>query len=295
MRRINPLVAAAIAVVIVVGTLLALEAFRRAAPSTDGDQPLGAPESLVIYRPAEGRFFLGTVARLGRQATVTAEVFFGAAGDQPLLGDWDGDGIDSVGVYRPSTGQFFLKNENTSEAAVAHTVLFGAPYSGDPAGEPRALVGDWDGDGKDGIGLFLPGQGQFVLRNALSNGPADLTIFYGAAGDQPLAGDWNSDGKDTVGVYREAEGLFLLTDETGGSPVPAYRGRLGGRGNLAFVVDYAGRRRPGLALFDVESGRIAFAPVPPITTQPSLDMVMEGAMLFGTRGDIPLAGRLIRE
>ena len=30
--------------------------------------------------------------------------FFGAPGDVPFVGDFDGDGIDEVGLYRPSSG-----------------------------------------------------------------------------------------------------------------------------------------------------------------------------------------------
>ena len=30
-------------------------------------------------------------------------------GDIPVAGDWNGDGKDAVGVYRPSTGQFVLE------------------------------------------------------------------------------------------------------------------------------------------------------------------------------------------
>ena len=36
-----------------------------------------------------------------------------------MAGDWDGDGDDSVGVYRPSAGEFFLKNDNTAGFADA--------------------------------------------------------------------------------------------------------------------------------------------------------------------------------
>ncbi|MCB1247449.1 MAG: hypothetical protein KDB69_09290, partial [Acidimicrobiia bacterium] len=34
--------------------------------------------------------------------------WFGAVGDIPLMGDWNCDGDETVGVFRPSTGQWFL-------------------------------------------------------------------------------------------------------------------------------------------------------------------------------------------
>jgi hypothetical protein len=37
--------------------------------------------------------------------------------EQLLAGDWDGDGDDTVGVYRPSIGTLFVNLENTNGAA----------------------------------------------------------------------------------------------------------------------------------------------------------------------------------
>jgi hypothetical protein len=34
-----------------------------------------------------------------------------------LAGDWDGDGDDTVAVYRPSTGRVYVNLENSSGAA----------------------------------------------------------------------------------------------------------------------------------------------------------------------------------
>ena len=38
---------------------------------------------------------------------------FGAPGDIPLAGDWDGNGTVTMGLYRPSNSTFFLRNANT--------------------------------------------------------------------------------------------------------------------------------------------------------------------------------------
>jgi len=56
------------------------------------------------------------------------------------------------------------------------------------------LVGDWNGDGTDGIGIFRPhpttGVGFFILRDGLS-GPVDHVFGYGQGTDSPLVGDWD--------------------------------------------------------------------------------------------------------
>ena len=47
-------------------------------------------------------------------ATVRSERF-GQTGDQTVVvGDWDGDGKDTTGVFRPSNGVIFLKNQNST-------------------------------------------------------------------------------------------------------------------------------------------------------------------------------------
>ena len=128
---------------------------------------------------------------------------FGDPGDQPVCGDWDGDGIDTPGIYR--NGVFFVRNSLTSGPA---DVVIGY---GDPGDQP--VVGDWDGDGKDTIGIFRGGS--FYLRNSLSTGVADVTFSYADPWDKPFVGDWDGDGKDTIGVFRSGVWFLRDTNTTG--------------------------------------------------------------------------------
>ena len=42
--------------------------------------------------------------------------YFGLPGDVPLAGDWDCDGIDSAGMWRPETGFMYLQDDATGVA-----------------------------------------------------------------------------------------------------------------------------------------------------------------------------------
>jgi surface antigen len=53
------------------------------------------------------------------------------------------------------------------------------------------LVGDWDGDGRDGIGYYDPRNGTFHLRDSPSAGRASYTFKFGPRGMIPLAGNWS--------------------------------------------------------------------------------------------------------
>ena len=95
------------------------------------------------------------------------ETAYGRAGDEVLIGDWDADGTDSPSVRRGNG--YYLKNSFTGGAAdvVTHVGLAALPGLAGVAGD-AALIGDWDGDGRDTVGLY---------RTTMSEGEPD-----GAAG-----------------------------------------------------------------------------------------------------------------
>ena len=123
----------------------------------------------------------------------TQRFYFGIPSDQPVMCDWNGDGIDTVGLFRASSGFLYLRNSNTQGVGEVE-IFYGIP--GD-----KPVCGDWDGDGVDSIGVFRSSNKTFYLRNSITQGFADLTFGFNLAGSVPVAGDWNGDGIDTVGLY----------------------------------------------------------------------------------------------
>ena len=164
----------------------------------------GGPDTTGVFRPSNGILFLKNTNTTG---FADVGLNYGLGGDYPVVGDWDGNGTITIGVYR--NGSFFLRNRNTIGFA---DVVF--PF-GSPGDQP--IAGDWDGDGVDTIGLFRPSNGQFFLRNSNSAGNPDVSFFLGNVGDVGIAGDWNNDGLDTTGVFRPTNGIIFLknTNDTG--------------------------------------------------------------------------------
>ncbi|HYP25781.1 MAG TPA: BACON domain-containing carbohydrate-binding protein [Blastocatellia bacterium] len=155
-----------------------------------------------VFRPGNGALFLKNTNASGFADVMLT---YGLPGDIPLSGDWNGDGIDTIGVYR--NGDFLLRNSNTNGFADI-VVSFGVP--GD-----QPIVGDWDGDGIDTIGIYR--NGDFLLRNSNTSGPPQLVFSLGVSGDVAISGDWNGDGIDTTGVFRPSNGaLFLKNANTTG-------------------------------------------------------------------------------
>lgn len=128
--------------------------------------------------------------------------YYGAPGDTPLLCDWNGDGIATVGVYRESTG-YLLLHDGLSTGAASYEFYYGIP--GD-----RPLCGDWNGDGIDTIAIFRPSESRFYLRNVNSQGFGQKEFRFGFPNGVPFAGDFNGDGIDTVGVRDPKNGFVAL-------------------------------------------------------------------------------------
>jgi len=74
----------------------------------------------------------------------------------------------------------------------------------------RGIVGDWNNDGTDTIGVYRPSTRTFFLSNSNTNPNVDTNLAFGIDGDMPVVGDWNNDGTDTIGVYRPSTRTFNL-------------------------------------------------------------------------------------
>lgn len=146
---------------------------------------------LVVYRRAPRSVFL--VHRAGRKPK---RMRLGTATDQPVLGDWDGNGRADVGVWSADTGRFTLRVGKQSPT----TLSFGARSD-------QPVAGDWDGDGTWEVGVRSPATGAWSLRSA--DGSV-RTVSLGGAADLPVTGDWDGDGRTDVGVFDQSTATFTL-------------------------------------------------------------------------------------
>ncbi|MBX7166181.1 MAG: NF038122 family metalloprotease [Pirellulales bacterium] len=167
------------------------------------------------FAPASAQFAVGFP---GNPGAPNMNWTMGIPGWLSISGDWNGDGIDTVGLYNPATAQFFLSN------ALGNSIADVTPFTyGMPGWIP--LAGDWNNDGIDTVGLYNPATAQFFLRNANTTGTADIAPFnYGLPNWRPVVGDWNGDGIDTIGLYQPSSASFFLrnTNSTGVADVTPF-------------------------------------------------------------------------
>ncbi|HKD76206.1 MAG TPA: hypothetical protein VKB76_11960, partial [Ktedonobacterales bacterium] len=224
-------------------------------------------------------------------------ITFGNNGDIPLAGNWTGNGVDYIGVYRPSTATFYLTTSNDqSSGKVVYQFVFGNPNW-------LPIVGDWTGSHRDSIGAFDPATNLFYLKYALpapSSSPvgagyADATISLGNHGDIPIAGKWVASwGHAGIGVFRPGNATFYLSSTVvgGTSATPAGATVLnnplhfGTTGDLPITGDWNGDGQTGIGVFR-PSNNFFYLKDDPITPPGNLSYP---AFEYGDAGDKPLAG-----
>lgn len=184
---------------------------------------------------------------------------FGLPNDIIVPGDYDGDTIADIAVWRPSDGKFYLQ-QSTAGFGAFHWGMFGdipvpAEYSANGitdfavfregvfhifshiqgyytqtvgTAQDRPAVADYDGDSRTDPAVFKNG----VWKILKSTTGLETTVVFGTTNDIAVPGDYDGDGKANVAVYRPSNGTWYVLAENGNftgqqfgissdSPVPA--------------------------------------------------------------------------
>jgi hypothetical protein len=201
------------------------------------------PATPAAFDPATATWYLRSSHTPG--APDAGTFAYGASGWVSIVGDWNGDGRDSIGVFDPSTATWYLRNSNSPGAPDIAPFQYGAPGW-------IPVVGDGEHTGHTGIGVFDPTAGNWYLRNEAGPGapdanPGGVPFAYGAPGWTPVAGDWSEAGHAGVGVFDPATARWYLRTEVGPGAPDADPGAApfayGSAGWKPVVGDWAGRGR----------------------------------------------------
>lgn len=181
-----------------------------------GDWDGDGTDGIAVLRPSNGKLYIDNNRDGSVDAPLRKVAAFGGllSGDQPVSGDWNGDGRDGVAIFRPSSTRWYI--DDSFDGRVDRKLMYGR--TGD-----TPVTGDWDGNGRDGIGVFR--RGEWLLDDGLDAG-VDRNVRFGGPESFPVVGEATGGrrrgGLGTVRPRTAIEGTVPLTvDVTGGGTVGA--------------------------------------------------------------------------
>jgi hypothetical protein len=253
-----------------------------------GDWDGDGYDDIGLFRPLTGTFVLFVNGNLFKTVTLLD----GKPGGVPLVGNWNGLFGDELGLFRPAIGKFVLDIDGDGVSSDSDDRV-GAILDGKPYGKP--LVGDWNGIGGEEVGLYRPGTGVFTLDVDLDLATMDaddtvITRLAGKVGGQALVGDWNGDGRDDVGLFFSLSGQWLLDTNRDALAAEITINRLDGAvGGRAVVGDFNGDGIADCGLFRPFTGKWTIDLNHNGKYDPGVDL--QYAKVDGAGGGVPLVGK----
>ena len=155
-----------------------------------------------IYR--QGQWYLdknGNGAWDGCEVDICLPAFGGYPGDIPVAGDWTGDGIAKIGIYRQ--GQWYLDKMETEHGTAAKWTFVCPPSAATPETFRWPETGPETESPKSES--TARDNGSSINGNGAWDGCATDTCYDSFGGlpvDKPVVGDWTGDGITKVGIYQ---------------------------------------------------------------------------------------------
>lgn len=209
----------------------------RLVASIDANAQEAPPADLAVWRPTTGGWWV-----LGGPGSQSVNYNWGMQDDDPVEGDYDGDGKTDFAVFRPSDNNWYIVHSSTGA-----TGQFPFGSSGDvPA------PADFDGDGKTDAAVFRPGTGigtgtWYIQQSSDSQ---TRVAALGNASDVPFPADHDGDGKADIALWRAANQTFYSTNSSNGLPQTVPHGQAG----TPASADYDGDGKADYAVFNSSNG-----------------------------------------
>ncbi|MEO8002781.1 MAG: hypothetical protein ABI644_12975 [Arenimonas sp.] len=124
-----------------------------------------------------------------------------------FIGRWKKDTDVGLAAYDSARGVFHIFDSADKSFKLSSSFEYGGVGT-----QLLPLVGDWNGDGSDSIGVYKPATSQMDLRNSLDAGIADISFRFenGSAEPQDVAIAVNTEQRTVAGLYSATKGSATL-------------------------------------------------------------------------------------
>ncbi|MDP1562777.1 MAG: SdrD B-like domain-containing protein [Pirellulaceae bacterium] len=228
----------------------------------------------------QGQWTFTTEGANGSYKKANIASTFGTLGGKPLVGDFNGDGLDQIAIFKD--GYWFIDSNGNGTWDKDDLMI----RLGNEDDQP--VVGDWDGDGKADIAIFGPQwqgdeyaisrepglpdrenhrytrpknippvieeavEGSRVLKQGVvGRNRADVidhVFSFGQEGDIAISGDFNGDGITQIGVFNN--GAWTIDSNGDGRlDIRDQRFQFGQSGDIPVVGDFDGDGISDLAVY----------------------------------------------
>jgi hypothetical protein len=156
--------------------------------------------------------------------------------------NFDGDHKADISVFRPSTGEWFIRPSHTPESF--WQIRWGVPTD-------VVVPADYDGDGRIDVAVWRPSQGTsegiwYIVPSSAQPGSYQVRQ-WGVQTDRPYPADYDGDGKEDIAVWRPDSGIWYVLPT--GSPGTYTSTQWGLATDIPVAADYDGDGRTDIAVW----------------------------------------------
>lgn len=187
-----------------------------------GDFNGDGADDLGYFEPGDGSFHVSLSTRSGFFAPGSGRWIassFGHTAGTFLTGDFNGDGRTDLAFAEPGNATVFVRLstgaalDGPGSGRWVGSTLFGH-------GSGRYFVGDFNGDRRDDLGFFEPGDQSFHVALSADIGfvPRQRWVqpfMFGSNASGFFPGDWNGDGSTDLGYFEYGNRSFYVALSTG--------------------------------------------------------------------------------
>ncbi len=217
----------------------------------------------AVFRPRTGQWFIEPTTSCVNgpydppntpPSCSTNTIPWGAPGDVPTPGDFNGNGAAEPAVFRPNEGRWYFQ-------------VNGTHFDWGQAGD-IPVQRDWDGDGYTDVAIWRPSTGDWWLY--YSSGAGYDQIQWGLPGDIPVPGDYDGDGWMDLAVWRPSNGSWYIIRSSNWT---SYVVQWGLYGDTPVPLDWDANGTTDLVVFRPSDGKWYIRNV--------------NTLQFGLNGDVP--------